>query len=232
MFFFCAIFLKAAEYKADTIIIQSHELNESRTILIFTPLGLQKTDTISILYMLDGEFSKYRFDKITEEQNHKHLIGVGIVNTNRNRDILPGKEPMNFLNFIEKELIPRIEEGYLINERILFGHSFAGGFTIFSMLKKPGLFDTYIASSPTPIMEMIDTSHYGQLDNELMCEIKFYFSYGSNDLKQVKKWGSKLYENLETQKFNRIVWKNEIYNGENHNSSDIISLKKGLTFIK
>ena len=213
--------LCAIDYSIDTFAISSEILKETSVILIFKPIGLQKSDSVSMIYLLDGEFSKYRFDHISKGKLSKPTIGIGIINTDRRRDMLTVKQPERFLEFIESELIPKIESGYLINKRILYGHSFAGGFTIYSMIHQPGLFDKYIASSPTPIMNMIDTTIYKQLDNSLDKGIKFYFSYGSQDMKQVKKWATKLQDNLLHLDLIQIDWKNEIYDGENHSSGKV-----------
>jgi predicted alpha/beta superfamily hydrolase len=226
----CSIAIFASDFTIDTVKIYSNLLNEERFIIIYKPLNLDRSDSISILYMLDGEYSSYRYDMVSKENKENPIVGIGIINTNRNRDMLPVKQPDNFLKFIEVELKPKIETDSLIKQRILFGHSFAGGFTIFSMIYKPGLFDKYIASSPTPIMKMIDTTIYNQLDTKLEKQIKFYISYGSKDMGQVKKWSEKLNNNLLLLKLNYIIWKAEIFEGENHNTSDLHSLKSGLKY--
>ena len=227
---FFSITLFAKDYTVDTVTINSSVLSEERVILIFKPTGLEQADSISVLYLLDGEFSENRYEYILKEQFDKPLIGIGIINTDRRRDMIPVNQPDKFLEFISSELIPEIETVYLIDQRILFGHSFAGGFTVYSLINKPNLFDRYIASSPTPIMDMVDKTIYKQLDKIIENKIKFYFSYGSKDMKQVRKWSEKLYDNFLELNFNHIDWKNEIYDGENHNSSDKISLIKGLQF--
>jgi predicted alpha/beta superfamily hydrolase len=152
------------------------------------------------------------------------------MNPNRNRDMLPVNQADVFLEFIEKELMPVVEKSYQINNRILYGHSFAGCFTIFAMLNRPELFGKYIASSPTPIMNMVETSHYNQLDDGLNNEVQFYFSFGSKDMRQVRKWCNVLIENLKYSDFEFLKVKHNIFPGENHNSSDIISLNNGLKF--
>ncbi|KPK82155.1 MAG: hypothetical protein AMS27_14845 [Bacteroides sp. SM23_62_1] len=98
------------------------------------------------------------------------------------------------------------------------------------MINKPGLFDKYIASSPTPIMSLIDSDIYLQLDNQLASDIKFYISYGSKDMKQVKRCASRLIENLSNIQTNRFHWKNEIFYGKNHNTSDRMSIISGLNY--
>lgn len=222
--------MSAVDYSIDTIEIESKILNETRKILIFIPVGLRNTDSVSIVYLLDGQYSKYRYDKIVEAQLTKPLVGIGILNTNRKRDMLPVKQADNFLNFIDEELLPVSEADLLCNYRVLYGHSFGGCFTIYAMIHKPQLFEKFIASSPTPIMDMVETPFYQTLDNELKKDLKFYFSYGSKDMRQVRKWSEILYNNIKDTKFKYINWEHEVYQGEDHNSCDVISLIKGLKY--
>jgi predicted alpha/beta superfamily hydrolase len=220
----------AMDFTADTIEIPSRNLQETRQIIIFKPAGLQLAEPVSIIYLPDGEFAGYRYKKLADADLQHRYIGIGIINTNRNRDLLPVKDADRFLLFIQEELIPLIESGYQVEERILYGHSFAGAFTIYSMIQKPGLFDRYIASSPTPVMKLVDPVAYEKLDRDLHKVIRFYFSYGSRDMHQVKKWGERLFMALQGAILVHIDWKKEEYPGENHNSSDTISLLKGIRF--
>jgi hypothetical protein len=56
-----------------------------------------------------------------------------------------------FLRFLKQELIGLIDREYRTDpaRRILAGHSHGGGFALFAMFQQPGLFRTYIASSPS-----------------------------------------------------------------------------------
>ena len=76
----------------------------------------------------------------------------------------------------------------------------------------------------------IDPVIYKQLDNELQKRILLYFSYGSKDMKQVKKWTARLKESLSSIELTRIEWKNEVYMDKNHNNCDLISLINGLRY--
>ena len=227
---FFSISLYAKDYQIDTITINSEILKEKREVLVFKPRTLKQEDTVSLLYMLDGESSKIRYEYILQEQFDKPLIVVGIINTARRRDMLPKKAPDKFLSFIIHELIPEIETSLLIDERILFGHSYAGGFTIYTLIKQTDTFDKYIASSPTPLTNMVNPKVYKQMDNKINHKVKLYFSYGSKDLKQVREWNSDLLKNLDGLKLNHLKWKNEVYKEENHITSVKISLLKGLYY--
>ena len=220
----------AGDFTVDTLKMHSIILNEDRLIIVYKPVNLNPADSVTFIYLLDGEFSSYRYDLISKEKLNHPIIGIGIVNTNRNRDMLPAKQPGPFLKFIAEEVIPEIETGFRIKQRILFGHSFAGGFSVYAMINHPGLFDKYIASSPTPIMEMIDPEIYNQLDAKLGQPIKFYIGFGSKDMNQVKKWSRKLADILQLLKLTNINWKAEMFEGENHDTSDLHSLKNGLKF--
>ncbi len=218
------------EYHIETINIESQYLNEDRVIQVFYPDSLANGDSVSFIYLLDGEFAEDRYKKILEELPNKQLVGIGINSTHRNQDLLPTKQPDFFLAFLFEELLPRVEKGYYIKERILFGHSFAGGFVINTMLKSPGAFTKYIASSPTPIMDFVDAKSYIKLDKDLEKPIRFYFSYGSKDLKQVIKWSVKLKNNISGVEFDNIFWKNEVLVDRNHNDADLIAIMHGMSF--
>lgn len=90
---FNCIALSATDYHADTIAIASLILNEPRDIVIYEPVGIHEKESVRIVYLLDGEFSKYRYEKISQEHFDMAIVGIGIINTNRNRDMLPVKEP-------------------------------------------------------------------------------------------------------------------------------------------
>lgn len=220
----------AAGYGIDTLRIFSAKLNENRTIYVFKPANLNTTDSVTFLYLTDGEFAAGRYDQVQKAFPGTPVIGIGIVNTNRNRDLLPVKQPGNFLGFISSKLMPQVEKGFKVKSRILFGHSFGGGFTIYTLLNAPGLFDKYIASSPTPIMDFVGAEFFLQADEKLQKKIRLYFSYGSNDMKQVKKWAARLNENLSELKLKNIDWECAVFQDKDHNNADLVSVIEGMKF--
>ncbi|MDA1476669.1 alpha/beta hydrolase [Bacillus changyiensis] len=56
-----------------------------------------------------------------------------------------------FLSFIENDLKPQIEREFKIdkNRQTIFGHSLGGLFVLQALYRNPGLFQTYIAGSPS-----------------------------------------------------------------------------------
>lgn len=151
--------------------IKSAVLGEERVILIRTPVGYETNKlNYPVLYMTDGDahmgHTASTIEFLTQNGRIPELIVVGITNTDRTRDLTPVKSTNknaagelqsptsggadNFLKFIETELIPEIEKEYRVQPyRILAGHSLGGLFAIHAMMSKPGVFNSYIAVSPS-----------------------------------------------------------------------------------
>ena len=137
--------------------IYSKIIGEERPILVSVPDDYDKTnETYPVLYVLDGSV-KTLIEAKADVQMSKYcyapdMIIVAIENTVRNRDMLPGTDDApKFLRFITEELIPYINKEYRTDadQRILYGGSNAGLFTLFTFLDNPDHFAGYIASSPT-----------------------------------------------------------------------------------
>ena len=151
--------------------LKSAVLGEDRIVLVRTPPGYE-TNKVSypVLYMTDGDahmgHTASTIEFLTRNGRMSDLIVVGVTNTDRTRDLTPvkstNKNPAgelqfptsggadNFLKFFETELIPEIEKQYRVQPyRILAGHSLGGLFAIHSMISKPGLFNSYVAVSPS-----------------------------------------------------------------------------------
>src|SRR5215470_12622336 len=151
--------------------IKSTVLGEDRIILVRTPVGYE-TNKLSypVLYMTDGDghmnHTASTIEFLTQNGRIPELIVVGVTNTDRTRDLTPVKSTNrnaagelqfqsgggadNFLKFFETELIPEIEKEYRVQPyRIFAGHSLGGLFAIHAMITKPGLFNSYVAVSPS-----------------------------------------------------------------------------------
>ncbi|WP_298903860.1 alpha/beta hydrolase-fold protein [uncultured Psychroserpens sp.] len=121
-----------------------------------------------VVYLLDGFSLKSNLEIVYDNYwGHymPHMILVGISNrTNRTRDLTISKVESNrgapmqtdsggaetFVAFIEEELIPHINKMHrTTNYRTLIGHSYAGLFTIHTLIHHPHLFTNYIAIDPS-----------------------------------------------------------------------------------
>lgn len=66
----------------------------------------------------------------------------------------------DFQRFIAEELVPFIDERYSTapGERIYFGHSAGGGFGLYTLFRRPELFQHYIISSPSLAYHGVSTA--------------------------------------------------------------------------
>lgn len=218
----------------DTIQIWSELLLENRSVLVFRSPQASQDDSAHMIYLIDGEYAGYRVQQMKDRfgDSLSNWIVVGIMNTDRRRDLLYANGAALFLDFITQELISEVEKDFKIKKRILYGHSFGGSFVVFAMLNKPGYFNGYITSSPTPIMDLVRKESYLQMDSASKSNTSFYFSCGSLDMKQVQKWSRKLSENLSGVSFNKLDWQYRIFEGKDHYNSDVDALVNGLRSMK
>ena len=154
-----------------TLKLKSAVMGEERTVQVRTPVGYE-TNKISypVLYMTDGDahmgHTSSTIDFLTRNGRMSDFIVVGVPNTDRTRDLTPVKSTLknpagelqfptsggadNFLKFFETELIPEIEKQFRVQPyRVFAGHSLGGLFAIHAMMTKPGLFNSYVAVSPS-----------------------------------------------------------------------------------
>jgi predicted alpha/beta superfamily hydrolase len=152
--------------------IHSSILKEKRKIIIRLPDDYDTSKkAYPVLYLLDGNTNSLLhtvsvINKLSGDENIPKMIVVAIGNTDRDRDMMPlstkqyavpvaGAE--QFLSFIGDELIPHIEKIYRTNQqRILFGQSLSGLFTLYALLTKPRLFEGYIGRSAGWLGDMND----------------------------------------------------------------------------
>lgn len=151
----------------------SSELEEERILNVYLPDGYHadSTHTYPVIYLLDGsmhedmlhvtglvQFCSYSWINLIPE-----CIVVGISNVNRYRDFtfMPeNKEYLErdprmggsaaFIDFLEKEVKPMIENKYNTNDhRILIGQSLGGLVATQILIEKPDLFNHYVIVSPS-----------------------------------------------------------------------------------
>ena len=152
--------------------IYSNVLQEERIIWVYNPGNGQntvgRTERYPVLYLLDAESHFYSTVGMIKQMSGRwpNMIVVGIINTNRSRDLTPpivSKSGMvdvnaskvsgggeNFMKFIEKELMPHIDSLYpTVPYRLLSGHSLGGLTVINALLNHTRLFNAYIAIDPS-----------------------------------------------------------------------------------
>ncbi|HEY8412517.1 MAG TPA: alpha/beta hydrolase-fold protein [Pyrinomonadaceae bacterium] len=221
--------------------IKSTVLGEERIILVRTPVGYETNNVrYPVLYMTDGDahigHTASTIEFLTRNGRISDLIVVGVTNTDRTRDLTPvkstNKTPAgelqfptsggadNFLKFFETELIPQIEKEYRVQPyRILAGHSLGGLFAIHAMMSKPGLFNSYIAVSPSLQWENDEALKRAEnfLKNQKEMKVTLFASIG-NEPGAIGADFDKFKELLSQTNIKGFEWQAERMADEDHGS--------------
>ncbi len=151
--------------------IESKILGEERHLWIHTPPNMDSEKIYPVVYLLDGGA---HFESVTALVDYMagnglcpHMIVVGILNTDRTRDLTPTKgEPNhpyisdvmlensgggdNFMKFMEEELFTLIETNYpTAPYRMFIGHSLGGLTTMNAIVHYTDLFNSYVSIDPS-----------------------------------------------------------------------------------
>lgn len=225
--------------------IHSDILNEDRAIFVTLPPGYEfSPQKFPVIYLLDGPAHLNHTtgikDVLARSNRMPQAIIVGIANTDRTRDLTPSPGNNrrlrtaggadNFLEFINRELVPHIEKKYRTEPyRVLIGHSFGGLFAIHTMATQPDSFDAYIAISPS--LEWADgatVKHMSKfLDVNSGYEGFLYFTIADEGGPMQLSFDS-LVGLLESKAPQTLHWENQLLPDEDHGSTVIRSTYHGL----
>jgi len=256
-------FNKLHSQESDQIVIgtkhsmHSSILDEERSYWISLPDSYNDASAsyknYPVLVLLDGNLhfksisgmvnymssDRYRSYKIPE------MIVVGIVNVDRRRDYTPDKIVTTrknnsgggekFLSFLEKELLPLIDQKYRTDRyRILYGHSLGGLLTTHAYMKESSSFNSFIAVDPS----------FGTWDSETMD--RKLDSLTPNSFNRylyiaTANWGKRnirnrdrhirLFEGLNSKSKDVFPGSLEYFEDESHTSVPIISFYNGISRI-
>ena len=221
----------------EIIKIQSKEVNELRTINVWTPQEYKSSaDSFMVLYMPDGGVEE-DFPHIANTLNEliiakkiPPVILVGIENTQRRKDLsgptnvkkdkeiapVVGGAPA-FRAFINNELIPEINKKYRTNNKKgIIGESLAGLFVTETFLMYPETFDFYIAFDPSVWWNdkyLVKTADL-QLSKFPNTPKTFWFAGSSAE--DISKNVRKLADVLKAKNVTTIKWKYEDEAKETH----------------
>lgn len=151
--------------------MEASATKETRHINVYTPPGYDaaKGTRYPVLYMPDGGLQEdfphvaSDVDAAIRAGEMRPVLVVGIENTQRRRDMTGPTEfaedrkiapvvggSAQFRAFIADELMPAIGKRYRAGDETgIIGESLAGLFVVETFFEQPGLFDVYIAMSPS-----------------------------------------------------------------------------------
>lgn len=215
-------------------IISSNILNEDRKIQIYLPENYHALDKkCPVIYVFDSQ--KYFLNAVAYQQNlhfqdeTPSFIVVGIKTINSERSKLYNSESTIFISYLEKELLPYIDKTYrtLSSERVFFGWQRAAAFGIEILASKPKLFKGYFIASPTFLSSERVFNVGKMLDNKTSLDNYLYFT-----LSDIEEWSLKSTNNLSNllkkKANNKLNWKYELLDNENHYSTPIVTMNNGL----
>jgi uncharacterized protein len=182
---------------------RSEQLGETRVLNVYLPEGYESDTKMKfpVIYLLDGSANEdfihvvglVQFLKMIEVM--PSTIVVGIANVDRKRDFtFPTKVQKDleaypttggsarFIQFVEKELQPYVEQHYRVSaQKTIIGQSLGGLIATEILLKKPNLFTNYIIVSPSLWWNnesLLETAP-SLLKNGLPGNMKVYISAGT-----------------------------------------------------
>lgn len=235
----------------DIIRLNSKVLSEERVVHIYLPESYhESTFKYPVLYLLDAEWDFHHttgtIEFLSGTGRIPELIVVGIVNTNRSRDLTPEAPndtesqqfwgeiggAVNFESFIQKELIPFIDANYrTLDYNILRGQSFGGLFGIFDLFQTDNNFNAYILTSPSvrwnenQFFKQIEQLDFLQYQNTKLYLGDAEFDWSDDN-------GIKEFSNLWAEyNSNPSNFHYELYEGESHSSLVFDATNDALKFI-
>jgi uncharacterized protein len=136
---------------------------------------------VGIGYQVDNFLSTRSFRVLDYTPSHVAKIDSEMTVSHHMKMVTGGAA--DFLQVLEKEIIPYIETNYKTNkDRSLAGHSLGGLFALYTLFHEPALFQKYLISSPSLYwndFEMLgeETEYYGSHHKSLL--VRIFISDGS-----------------------------------------------------
>lgn len=236
--------------------IQSEILSEEREYWVSLPDSYNNKYTsykrYPILVLLDGHVHFKATSGIIQFMSRGNgnsqtpeMIIIGIMNVDRRRDFTPDKVVTRrknntgggdkFLAFLEKELIPQIDNNYrTIPYRILFGHSLGGLITAHAYLKENTIFNSFISVDPS-FGTWDDAVMDGKLEqiNEKIFTRPLYIATANWGKRNIRNRDRhiRFYESLNSKCKGKYNGKIEYFENENHNTVPLPAFYNGISYI-
>lgn len=238
-------------------ILKSAILQEDRPIIISLPIGYQNNkDTYPVLYLLDGlgniKHQVGTVELLTESGIVPPMIIVAIESLDRAKDLTPsnagednyigtkagipqsGGAP-EFLEFLEKELIPFVESNFRTHPyRLLEGHSFGGLFCTYTLMNKPELFNSFIVQAPALWWNKEEMTAQAKkfFKSNISLDKVVYFGTGGAEGWGMRQELARYVEVINQNTPKDFRWKYEVIPGdEAHDDSRLLLNYYGLKFV-
>lgn len=249
--------------------IYSQVLHEKRPVWVHVPATANPQERFPVLYVLDGENYFASTVSITEQMAGRwpRLIVVGILNTNRRRDLTPthvaptppfvdpataavsgGGESFN--QFLQAELIPRIDSLYpTTSYRVVSGHSLGGLAVVQLLATHADLFSAYLAIDPSLWWDQERTLKAAEATlqrTSFSCKSLFVAisqplvppgvdtlaaQHDQSDYTALYRAANHLVQVLRTTPTHQLLWQTKYYPYEQHGTVQLMGQYDGLKFL-
>lgn len=235
--------------------IHSTILGQERELFISLPVNYANSDKkYPVLYLLDGSevtigFATGLIRNLTDYDIVPEMVIVAISSENRKQDFTP-TVPKNipedflkrmqpggadkFLAFIETELFPFIEKNYrTIPYRIFAGHSDAGLCVAHAFVSHNGMFNAYIASSPSLGWDsnIVNKIAEDKISTMNLKNKQFFISVGGKEHPQSIADAHTFVRTLKLKASSDLTWSFNYNENEDHYSQSTLAFYNGLRFI-
>ncbi len=227
-------------------IIKSEELNECREYWVHLPSDYNKSKyDYPVMYLLDGQEHFYQItglinhmSKFVQEMPRTIVIGIVSTQSDRVRDYTPNKIDIlpngggadKFTQFLQKELIPKIDTIYRTNDyRMLFGHSLAGVYVNHIFSTQNELFDCYFAADPAIFVDSTISQNVKDLIiNKDTIKSNYFLSVcGDVDSTTIVP-NFELYNFIKSNYSDKLNWHFKFFPNEDHISMTLKAVYDGL----
>lgn len=224
---------------AITATLKSDILHETREVVITLPRNYSAQKKYPVLYMLDASSLQARsadvLDVLAANAYGPETIIVGISNPDaetRQRDLTPPYiltdaddstsatgSGDTFLQFLQDELIPFIDNQYSTSGyRLLSGNSRGGLLVLHSLMSQPDLFQArFCYSTPFWRQDEIILQNFNNFLNKTDSLNTFlFFSAGENETAHIKQGYTSLVERLKRKTPYGMAWNHQLTPNADH----------------
>ncbi|WP_103865495.1 alpha/beta hydrolase [Aquimarina sp. I32.4] len=226
--------------------LESKYTNTKYEINVLYPETYTPSNSYRTVYMLDGDDYYKEATDVVIESNKEDIILIGIGYDGKNRRGIDYSYPKDndfptksggareFINFINNELIPHIENELEIKstDKTLFGHSLGGYLALYLLFQQqqPNPFDNIIAASSNFMWYdayLFDLEQqYFNINDTLNKNL--YITVGDLEGVSINLFYNAFKNKINERSYIGLALHSERLKNISHRNSPIISFKKGL----